>query len=186
MPKTIVKCCCAAVAVVVVLVVTALPTRKFYRKMCRRRRRQVSFETHTHTLTHTYAWTVTAAEIWLRVCAYVSAFYALFLLNAAKFIKSKRSSCRNSKTPTTTPTLVPAESLWEWWTPLLAGSGDGGGVLCYTVCDVGSIATAVAELYVGRLGDTPWTFGLNIALAKKNGIILLHNDAKTSFQFQFD
>lgn len=159
MPKTIVKCCCAAV----VVVLTALPTRKFYRKMCRRRRRQVSFETHTHTHTHEL-WQLQRSDC---VCVCVcECILCSFLLYAAKFIKSKRSSCRNSKTPPTTtlPTLVPAESLWEWWTPCWLEVVMV--VEWYGVCGVGSIATSVAELFVGRLGDTPWTFGLNIALAK--------------------
>jgi len=39
MPKTIVKCCCCCCCVVVAF--AALPTRKFYRKICRRQRRTV-------------------------------------------------------------------------------------------------------------------------------------------------
>lgn len=153
-------------AAAVLVVVTALPTRKFYRKMCRRWRRQVSFETHTrrHTHTHTHELWQLQRSHYVCVCL-CECIYALFLLYAAKFIKSKRSSCRNSKTPTTTtPTLVPAESLWEWWTP---HTGNAAAVRVYvrvSVCCGG--CALFGPLSWTRLGDTPWTFELNILVAK--------------------
>lgn len=138
--------------------------------------------------THTHAWTAWQLQRSDCVCVRIWVHFMLFfLLYAAKFIKSKRSSCRNSKTPPTTttpPTLVPAESLWEWWTPLLAGSADGGGVVwsmwCGEYCDCGGWALC------GLTWGHPVNFWTQYCTCQKYKRILLHNDAKTSFQFQFD